>query len=491
MARIGARLQSVLNERVFQASLERSALQNSRNFRGQLQDVDAVRSFFGSSVVLAVFDMPWTPLFLIAIFIFHPLLGWLALFGGTILILTTLANQVVTRKRNAQATSLGSEAARFAQQVENSAEMVWAQGMVRSVSDRWLALRDDILVQTERSGDLTGSMTSFTRAFRLFLQSATLALGAWLVLQGSLTAGAMIAVSILLGRALVPIETVLSQWPALQRTAVSWRDLNELLMSVPKRPVPVEIPTPVADLVVSKLSVQVSRGERPILHNVSLKLGPGEAVGVIGRSGSGKSTLARVIVGLTKPTAGEVGIGGAPIAQYGPERLGRHIGYLPQEVHLFDGTVAQNIAQMAMHPDQELVAHAAQKAGVHEVILRLPQGYDTVVGVGDTRLSGGQRQRLCLASALYDDPVLIVLDEPNSSLDAEGSEALNAAVKALKAEHKAVIIMTHRPTAISACDRLLVLDGGKVAASGPRDDVIRRMMKNAGDVQRLVHKVAQ
>ena len=491
MARVGLRFQSVMTGRVFTAVLERSALEKGRGETGKLQDLEAVRGFFGSPVMLALFDAPWTPVFLFAIFIFHPLLGWLAVLGGGVLIVATLANQVLTASKNAEVNELTFKSMHFARQAELGADMVWAQGMAASMSERWTALQDRAMHQSMGTSDLTGYFTSFTRAFRLFLQSAMLALGAWLVLQGELTAGAMIAASILLGRALAPVETAMSQWPTLQRARKGWRDLGVLLQSIPPRQSPSPLPAPKASLVVSKVSVQIARGDTPVLHNVGLEISPGEAIGVIGRSGSGKSTLARVLVGLVTPTAGEVRIGGATVAQYGAERLGRYIGYLPQEVQFFHGSVAENIAQMAREPDPQKLIAASQKARVHEVILKLPNGYDTVIGGSETCLSGGQRQRLALARALYNDPVLLVLDEPNSALDAEGSEALNAVVASLKAEQRAVVIMTHRPTAISACDKLLVLEGGKPAAYGPRGDIIRDMMKNAGDVQRVVQRSAQ
>jgi ATP-binding cassette subfamily C protein len=310
--------------------------------------------------------------------------------------------------------------------------------------------------------------------------------GAYLVLQNQLTAGAMIAASILLGRALAPIELGIGQWPMVQRARVSWKSLKELLEAFPEDRALTELPPPSAQLDVTNVSLVIRRGDKPILNQISLSVSPGQALGIIGKSGSGKTTLARVLVGLVKPVAGDVRLAGATLDQYGAEKLGRYIGYLPQDVQLFPGTVGENVAQMETNPNAEKVVAAAKKARVHEIILKLPDGYDTLIGVADAQLSGGQKQRLALARALYNDPVLLVLDEPNSALDAEGSEALNAVVNTMKAEGKAVLIMTHRPTAISTCDNLLVVDQGKVAAYGPRDEIIKSMMKNAGDVQRAV-----
>jgi PrtD family type I secretion system ABC transporter len=485
MARAGARLQSAMSTPVFHAVLERAALRRG-TATGSLQDLDAVRTLFSSPVLLALFDLPWTPVFLVAIFIFHPILGWLAVAGGGLLVVVAVLNQLLTTRKTAEGARLSMAASRFSRQAEEGGDVIRAQGMGPAMTGRWLELSEQAVEQSLRASDWTGSFSSFSKAFRFFLQSAMLALGAWLVLQSQITAGAMIAASILLGRALAPVELGISQWSLVQRARFGWRDLKALLTETPERPIPTELPAPAARLSVSGVSVVVRRGDQPVLSAVSFDLAPGEALGVIGRSGSGKTTLARVITGLIQPAAGEVRLAGATLDQYGPVRLGHYLGYLPQEVRLFDGTVAENIAQMETEPDAEKVVTAAQKARIHDIILNLPDGYDTMIGAANAQLSGGQKQRLALARALYKNPVLLVLDEPNSALDADGSEALNAVVKAMKADGKGVLIMTHRPTAISACDRLLVLENGKVAGYGPRDEIIRSMMKNAGDVQRVV-----
>ena len=484
MGRIAARFQSALAPRVFRASLDAAA--RGRPSGGALQDLDAIRMALGSGVVLALFDLPWTAVFLAAIFLFHSLLGWIAVIGGVILVVVALLNQAMTARANREAQRLGLEAAEFSRHAQEASDYVGVQGMGPDIARRWSTGQDAALDRATAAGDTGGLFGSFTRAFRLFLQSAILAAGAWLVLQGQITGGAMIAASILLGRALAPIELAIGQWPVVQRARAARASLTTLLAENPAPAAPTPLPTPEARLDVRGVTVTGRPGDPPVLQNVTVSLAPGEALGIIGRSGSGKSTLARVLTGLIRPQAGEVRLGGATLAQYGPDGLGRHIGYLPQEVRFLDGTVAENIARMTLSPDPERVVEAARKAHVHDIVLKLPEGYDTRLGPGDRRLSGGQKQRLALARALYGDPVLLVLDEPNSALDAEGSEALNAVVAAMKAEGKGVVIMTHRPTAISACDRLLVLDQGRVAALGPRDEIIRSMLRNAGDVQRVV-----
>jgi ATP-binding cassette subfamily C protein len=485
MARVGAQLQSGLGPRVFRAIIERSALRQV-NAPGSIQDLEAVRGFLASPVLLALFDLPWTPVFLVAIFIFHPFLGWLAVVGGGLLICVAILNQLLTSKKAASSAALGYEAQRFARRAEDRGELIWAQGMQHAAVERFVDLQDKAIDVSLRANDWTGSFSSTIKAFRLFLQSAMLALGAWLVLQQTLTPGAMIAASILLGRALSPIDIAVGQWSAVQRARRGWKDIKTLLNDIPDVRTPTQLPVPEAELDVSDVSVIFRSGDQPVLSHVSFQLSPGEAIGIIGRSGSGKSTLARVIAGLVPPVAGDVRLAGATLPQYGPENLGKHIGYLPQDVQMFDASVAENIAQMERVPDADRLVTAAKKAGVHDVILALPDGYDTRIGAGDTQLSGGQKQRLALARALYGDPVLLILDEPNSALDADGSEALNSAVQEMKSKGGSVLIMTHRPTAIQSCDKLLLLEKGRVAAFGPRDDIIRSMMTNAEEVQRSV-----
>ena len=332
--------------------------------------------------------------------------------------------------------------------------------------------------------DVGGGCTSLTKTLRLFLQSAMLGLGAYLVLQNELTPGAMIAGSILLGRALAPVELMLTQWPVVQRATRGWHALAELLGSVPVEQTPTALPTPAAHLVAKGLTV-VPPGEKvAALRGLSFDLPPGKAMGVIGPSGAGKSSLARCLTGVWRPAAGSIRLDSAALEHYAPAVLGQHIGYLPQRVTLFDGTIAENIARLAQEPDPEKIVAAAQKADAHAMILELPDGYDTRIDAGKNRLSGGQTQRIGLARALYNDPVILVLDEPNSNLDNEGTLALNNAIRAAKADARSVIIMAHRPAAIQECDLLLVVDGGVGKAFGPKDEILKSMIKNYADIQR-------
>ncbi len=487
IARAGARAQAELGNEVFLESLERSALKK-RNARGRVADLDALRTFSGSPVLLALFDIPWTPIFVAAIFLFHPALGWLAVIGGGILIMVALLNQALTAKKSALGAAQSNAAQSFTHAATERSDVIWAQGMQDAIVTRYERMQATAMDLSLRANDWIGSFSSFTKAFRLFLQSAVLAVGAWLVLQQQLTPGAMIASSILLGRALAPVDVIIGQWSAVQRARRAWADVKSLLADRPERPAPTDLPTPEGRLAVHNVSVVARPGDPPILNRISFDVAPGEALGIIGRSGAGKSTLARVVTGLLTPAVGEVRLGGATLSQYGPKTLGAHIGYLPQEVRLFQATVAENIAHMETEPDAARVVAAAKKARVHDVILSLPDGYDTQIDDGTVQLSGGQKQRLALARALYRDPVLLILDEPNSALDADGSEALNSAVIEMKEAGKSVLIMTHRPTAIQSCDKLLVLEKGSVAAFGPRDEVIKATMRNADRVSEAVSR---
>lgn len=492
VARFGARFQSTLDERVFDATLRRALLPQARSAPARaLRELESIQALCSSPVLLALMDLPWTPVFLAAIFIFHPLLGWLAVAGGALLIIIAVVNQVMTHRKVAEAQVASAKANAFSENARQAAEVVRSQGMQQDVTERWLQQRSQALSQTIAASDWTGSFTSLTKSLRLFLQSAMLALGAWLVLRNEMTAGAMIAGSILLGRALAPVEQIVGQWAAVERARTAWISLNRFLDLTPPEPPRTKLPVPQARLVAKNLTVIPPGVKTPTLRNASLQLEPGKALGVIGKSGSGKTTLAKALLGLWPPAAGEVRLGGATLSQYDPDDLGSHIGYLPQQVTLFNGSVAENIARMSLSPDPEAVVEAAKKANAHDLILSLENGYDTFLEGNDSQLSGGQKQRIALARALYGNPVLLILDEPNSALDADGTEALNAAVRGLKAEGKAAIIMTHRPQAISECDDLAVVERGQIVKFGTRDEVLSAMVQNAGAIKRQLKRVGE
>jgi ATP-binding cassette subfamily C protein len=359
------------------------------------------------------------------------------------------------------------------------------------VLERWQQMRTRALDAQIASSDRVSQFATTSKTFRYFLQSAMLGLGAYVVLKGEMSAGAMIAGSILLGRALSPIEQAIAGWPMVIRARSGWSNLKTLLEQTPEQVTPTALPRPRAFLDVNQLTVVPPEQQKATLRMLDFRLKPGQALGVIGSSASGKSTLARALTGIWRPAAGAVRLDGAALSHYDQDVLGSYIGYLPQDVVLFDGSVAENIARMEREPNAQKVVAAAKKAGAHEMILDLPQGYDTPVSAGGARLSGGQKQRIGLARAFYGDPVIMILDEPNSNLDAAGQDALNLAIRQAKAEEKVVIICAHRPAGIAECDTILIIDGGVSKGFGPRDEVLKAHVRNYAQVAGRIGQEAQ
>ncbi len=482
-ARVGARMQDALDGRVFAAALNRARKRGGA--QTGLQDLQAVQGLLASPVFLALFDLAFTPLFLAAVFVFHPWLGWLALAGGATLVAIALINQAMSQDPLARAGKATMIADRMASQLQTDAELIRGLGMHAAAFARWRRQRRSALAHAMCSSDRLGGFGTLTRTLRLLLQSAMLGLGAYLVLQGQLTAGAMIAGSILMGRALAPIEVAIGQWAVIARARQGWARLNTLLVQERPDPARLPLPRPSPRIDVYRLSVVPPGEMQATLRNLSFKVEPGQAVAVIGASGAGKSTLARALTGVWPPAGGQIRLDAATLDQYDPDVLGGLIGYLPQTVTLFDGTIAENIARLAENPDPAAVVNAARKAAAHEMILRQPQGYDTHVTAGGARLSGGQIQRIGLARALYGAPVFLVLDEPNAHLDNDGTAALNNAIAAAKAAGQSVLIMAHRPAAILECDMVLVLEAGMLKMFGPTQEVLKRVLVNHDDVTRI------
>lgn len=484
LARFGARLQTALDEPVFAASLEGTDDPGARNRPSQeMRDVDAIQALFYSTGLLAMFDLPWVPLFLGLMFVFHPALGILGLVGGAIIVALAIVTRRINMTRTEKARTQQVNAHAFAGQARAGGDIVTSQGMRRGIASRWFDQRQVALEANLIASDWTGGLTAATKAFRLFLQSMVLAVGALLVLRGVMSPGAMIAGSILLGRALAPVEQSVGQWQVIERAWSAWRSLRQLLPDETVAPAAAtELPRPEAHLSVKALTILPAGAEAPTLRNVSFTVEPGSVLGVIGRSGSGKSTLARSIVGIGTPRVGEIRLGGAALDQYDPDTLGRYVGYLPQDVALFPGTVAENIARMDSSPDSAAVVAAAKKANAHELILTLPQGYNTPLEGMVNRLSGGQRQRVGLARAFYGAPVMLVLDEPNSALDDQGAKALRQAIQSFAKSGGSVVIVTHRMNAIEYCDRLLTLADGQVQGIGATNDIVEAMRKKSAQV---------
>ncbi len=485
LARVGARFQDKLDRRVFTAMLRKSNLAADKgDTKTGLRDLETVQTLLASPALLALFDMPWTPFFLAAIFIFHPWLGTLAMTGGAVLVLLAVLNQRITRQPQLDASLNALQAHRLSDEIMDETEIIQGLGMRKASFDRWQTVRKKALRSALSKSDRSGGVTASTKTMRLFLQSAMLGLGAYLVLHNQMTAGAMIAGSIMLGRALAPIELAVGQWALIQRAHLGWQNLSALLSEISEPPSRLPLPRPSAHLTAEQITVIPPGEAQATLRMLSFELKPGQAMGVIGPSGAGKSTLAKALTGVWPTAGGKIRLDGAAIDQYDPDKLGDHIGYLPQKVTLFDGTIGENIARLDPRANPADIITAAKKAAAHELILRQPQGYDTPVASARGRLSGGELQRIGLARALYGTPAILVLDEPNANLDNDGSNALNTAIRTMKEDGRAVIIMAHRPSAIRECETLLVIENGMRRAFGPRDEVLKSTVQNHASIAR-------
>jgi PrtD family type I secretion system ABC transporter len=483
MGRVGARFQASLDRRVFAASMRGTTTGRAgRQAASGLRDLEAVQKLMTSPALMSLYDLPFAPFFFIGIFIFHPWMGYLGLIGAAILIAFALANQSSSKRPLETATSATYQAEMMGSQIRAEADLVQSLGMRGAAFGRWQIARAKSLDANIAATDTGGTYSSLIKAFRLFLQSAMLGLGAYLVLQNQMTPGGMIASTILLGRALAPIESIVGQWAVFQRGSEGWENLAVLLGEFPEENKRTALPRPKAMLELEQVTVIPPGENQATLRMISFVVQPGQAVGVIGVSGAGKSTLAKALTGLWPPTAGKIRLDGASLDQYDPDVLGQYIGYLPQRVALFDGTIKDNIARLSLTPDDAAVIKAAKQAAAHDMIIRLPDGYDTRVSANGGRLSGGQIQRIGLARAMYGDPVVLVLDEPNSNLDNDGSNALNQAIRAMKADGRCILIMAHRPAAIQECDMLLMIENGMRRAYGPKDEVLKEIVKNHREI---------
>ena len=485
LVRIGARLDQRLANRVFSATFRKS-LSAAEVDRGQaLRDLDGLRQFLTSSAPFALFDAPWSPVFLILIFIFHPYLGFIALTGAVLLFGLALANELRTRPQLDEAGKHSAEANLFAQSSLRNADTIQAMGMMPALQQRWRSRHEHALALQAVASDRAGSIMAASKSIRMMIQIGMLGTGAFLAISQIITPGVMIAASIIMGRALAPIEQSIGNWRNVVSARQSYNRLQELLEELPEEPSHMRLPDPMGQVTAERLVGVPPGGQAAVLKGVSFEIEVGDAVGVIGPTGAGKSTLARLLVGIWEPYGGHLRLDGADLNNWETEELGRFIGYLPQDVELFGGTVSENISRFAEEPDPQDIVAAARLAGVHEMILRFPDGYDFVIGEGGRRLSGGQRQRLALARALYREPPLLVLDEPNSNLDAEGDRALGDAIRALKKMGKTVIVMAHRPSAIAAVDKLIMLRDGQIEAFGEKDEVLKKVVERQNSVAKL------
>jgi PrtD family type I secretion system ABC transporter len=470
-------LEKVLGPRVLADMIRRNAAPGTGEALHGLRDVNSLRAFLTGPGILSLFDSPWVVIYLLIIFLFHPVLGMVALVGAIIMFSLGMLNEKLSRAPLEAMQLESRKAGRFADQSIANAEVARALGMVESLAKGWEGYSRKGLENQLQANRAASVLTSTSRFMRQFLQVAMLGTGAWLVIEQAATSGVMIAATILLGRALAPVETAIAGWKGLVDARSAYGRLNQMLASEPRDEALTELPAPKGELSVERAIFGFRGQERPVIKQVSFRLSAGQALAIVGPSAAGKSTLARLIVGLWKPLSGTVRLDNADIAAWPRTRLGPYVGYLPQDVELFAGTVSQNIARMG-EVNSTAVVEAAKWASVHEMVLRLPQGYDTPIGEGGAFLSAGQRQRVALARALYGNPRLVVLDEPNSNLDAEGEGALIEAIRRMKAEGVTLVIVTHRGRLLTVMDLILVLHEGAIERIGPPSEVLARLARS-------------
>lgn len=471
LIRVSAKLDMMLNKRAYTAAFEQSLKRAGVNAGQFLQDLTSIRQFMSGNALFAFFDAPWFPIYIFIIFLFDTSLGLFALFGSLTLIALAVANERLSKKPLAEANEASIAANNLATNNLRNAEVIEAMGMLPNLMSRWYKLQCRFLLLQGDASEKSGVVSAISRFVRLSLQSLILGLGGLLVLEDKITPGMMIVASILMGRALSPVEQLMSVWKTWSGAKSAYGRINELLTANPARDVNMPLPKPQGLVTVEAITVIPAGGTVPTIRNVSFSIAPGDVLGIIGPSGAGKSTLARALVGIAPTAAGHVRLDSADIFQWNKHELGPHIGYLPQTIELFAGTVSENIARFGEVNPNKVIA-AAQQAGVHDMILRLPEGYDTRLGDDGAGLSGGQKQRLGLARAIYDDPALLVLDEPNSNLDETGEKALVAAVKRLQQRGKTIVMITHRSNALAATNKLLLLVEGTAQLFGPTKEVM-------------------
>jgi len=485
LVRIGSRLDEALSGRVYEAIVRLPLKVGHRNDGLQpMRDLDSVRSFLSGLGPTALFDLPWLPIYLIICFLFHPYIGLAALFGAIVLAVLTIMTEVKTREPTLAATKFAVARSTLAEASRRNAEVLTAMGMTSRIAAHWGEANSKYMASQRVASDVAGGFGSMSKVLRMMLQSGVLAVGAYLVIYQQASAGIIIAGSILSARALAPVDLAIANWRSFVAARQGWQRLTELLRLLPLQMAPMALQPPGKNLTVENVAAVPPGSDKVIVQDVSLVLQSGNGLGIIGPSGSGKSSLARMLVGVWRPARGRIRLDGAALDQWSSESLGKHLGYLPQDVELLAGTVAQNIARFTAELDSKTVIAAAQAAGVHDLIVGLPEGYDTQVGESGTALSAGQAQRIALARALYGDPFLVVLDEPNSNLDAEGDEALSRAIMGVRARGGIIVVVAHRPTAIANVDLLLMMHQGRAQAFGPKDEVLSRVLQRDGPAPR-------
>jgi PrtD family type I secretion system ABC transporter len=481
LARVGASLDERMNRKVFGSLvLLPTKMQTSDDGLQSVRDLEQVRSFLSGAGCAALFDLPWMPFYLALCFLFHFWIGITALCGAVMLVILTVLAEVLSHRPALEAAKSSAARLSFAQAARRNWEAVVAMGFSGRLTEKWAAMNEGYLANQLAANNIAGTLTTIAKISRMMLQSGVLAVGAILVIDQQATGGVIIASSIMVTRALAPVELAIGQWKGFVAARQSWARLNKLLNLIPNEQWAVTLPAPQKDLSVENIGL-TSPGSRDfILRNISFKVTAGTVLGVVGPSASGKSSLARAVTGLWPVTIGAIRLDQAALSQWEPSELGRHVGYLPQDVGLFDGSIAENISRFAKDMQPEPIIAAAKAAGVYDMIVKLPDGFDTVIGEGGSRLSAGQRQRIALARALYGDPFLVVLDEPNSNLDAEGEASLTKALIGVRTRGGIAIVVAHRPSALAAADKVLIIANGQMQAFGPKDEILGTSPKPSG-----------
>jgi len=492
LVRIGNSLDEALSPRVYDAVVRLPIKAGNRGDGIQpMRDLDSVRSFLSGLGPVALFDLPWMPIYIVVCFLFHPYIGLAAFAGAVILVILTMMTETYTRRPATQASEHARVRSALAETGRRNAEALHAMGMAGRLATRWSEANRNYVASQQQASDVGGGLGSISKVLRMMLQSGVLAVGAYLVINQQATAGIIIAGSILSGRALAPVDLAIANWKGFIAARQGWQRLTRLLTLIPPQASPMPLQPPTRSLTVESASVAPPGQQKIVVHDLTIALESGNGLGVIGPTGSGKSSVARILVGVWQTARGSVRLDGAALDQWSSEALGRHIGYLPQDVELFAGTVADNIARFEDKADPDAIIAAAQAAGVHDLIINLPNGYETQIGEQGSALSAGQAQRIALARALYRDPFLVVLDEPNSNLDSEGDEALTGAITGVRERGGIVVVVAHRPSAISAVDLLLVMNKGRVQQFGPKEDVISKVLPRPSLIPRPLKVVPE
>ncbi len=482
LIKVSNKLDSLLNQRIFDSLFELANKKPGSASSMHLTDLSTIKQFMTGNGLFAFFDAPWLPIYIFVLFIFHPLFGYFAIFATIVLIIFAIVNEYSTKNKLAEANSLGRESTIYVDSNLRNAEIVNALGMKSNIRKRWEEKYFGFLNAQTEASNKAGVWSNITKSSRMLFQSLMLGLGGYLAIHDEVSAGMMIAGSIIMGRALAPLDLIISSWKGFSGARTSYERLDVLLEKFPKDQEYMELSAPTGEVLLENVAVTPPGAKQTSIKGITMAINKGDVVGIIGPSAAGKSSLARIILGLWPLTAGKSRLDKADIYQWDKELLGKYIGYLPQDIELFEGTISQNISRFN-EVDSKKVLEAAKKAGAHEMILRLPNGYDTVIGAGGATLSGGQRQRIGFTRAIYDNPVLVVLDEPNSNLDDQGEAALVQAIKNLKQNNTTVIIITHRPSILQVTNKVAILKNGLLEVYGDTNDILSKVNAAAKEAQ--------